>query len=85
MSNSDKGEKRPIGADGVSIVIGALLTVAGVVGLFMAGHAMDVGIRIFGLGLGVLAIVYIVGEINRHYAAVETDGEGHLPADGPDL
>ncbi|MEN2980568.1 hypothetical protein P7L78_10045 [Tistrella bauzanensis] len=78
-------DRKPIGPDGLSIVVGALLTLAGVVGLYMAGHAADIGIRIFGIGLGILAIVYIVGEINRHFASVETDGEGSIPADGPDL
>jgi len=48
-------------------VVGALMAVFGLIGLFLAARAADDEMYVFGLGLVVFAGVFILGLIKRHY------------------
>lgn len=49
------------------VVVGVLVAVLGLIGLFMAAGALDDEIYIFGLGLGGFAAAFIMGLVKAHY------------------
>jgi hypothetical protein len=57
-------------------IICALLAVLGVIGLFLAGGALDDGMYQFGLGLAAFAVFFIVFTIKRHCDAHDAAGRG---------
>lgn len=64
------GQKRDIryaGARMSDVIVGALMAVLGLVGLFMAAGALDNEIYIFGLSLAGFAFVFLLGLVRAHY------------------
>jgi len=49
------------------VVVGLLVTVLGLVGLFMASGARDDEIYIFGLSLAGFAVLFVFGLIRGHF------------------
>lgn len=49
------------------VLVGALVAVLGMVGLFMASGAYDNAIFIFGLSLAAFAVIFDIGLIRRHF------------------
>jgi hypothetical protein len=49
------------------IVIATLVVVLGILGLFVAGHALDPGMETFGLGLAFFAVFYVLWLIKKHF------------------
>jgi len=61
-------------------IIGCLLAVSGLLGLFMAAGATDDGIYVFGLSLFAFACVFIIGQVRRHFDqadAARAGASGH--------
>ena len=54
-----------------SVVVGVLMAVLGLVGLFMAAGALDDEIYIFGLSLAGFAAVFLIGLVKAHYDALD--------------
>lgn len=54
------------------LVIGALMTVCGMAGLFLAAGAVDDGIYVFGLSLFGFGFVFILGQVRRHFDAADS-------------
>jgi uncharacterized protein (DUF2235 family) len=54
-----------------SVVVGVLMAVLGLVGLFMAAGALDDEIYIFGLSLTGFAAVFLIGLVKAHYDALD--------------
>ena len=52
-------------------VIGAMMAVSAVIGLLLAGNALDLEMQIFGLSLVGFSIAFVFGQIHRHFAAVQ--------------
>lgn len=50
-----------------SIVFGTLVTVLGIVGLYLASGAMDLEMLIFGVGMAVFAVLFDIGLVKRHF------------------
>ena len=50
---------------GLNWVIGGIVTLLGIVGLFLAAHAVDGGIYLFGLLLFLFAVLFDFGLIRR--------------------
>ena len=50
-----------------AIVVGLLVAVFGLVGLFLISGAADAEMYIFGIGLTLFAILFDFGLIRRHY------------------
>lgn len=48
-------------------VLAALAALLGLLGIFLAGKAVDIGMQIFGGLLIAFAVIYIVGAIRRAY------------------
>ena len=53
------------------IVIGLMMTVFAILGLFLAAGALDIEMEVFGLSLAGFSMVFIFGQIRRHYDAVD--------------
>jgi hypothetical protein len=53
------------------LLVGILVLVLGLVGLYLASGALDDEIYIFGLGLALFAIVFDIGLVKRHYDRIE--------------
>ena len=49
------------------LIMGLLMTVFGVTGLFLASGAFDNEMYVFGLSLAVFAAVFDIGLIRRHF------------------
>jgi len=49
------------------VVVGVLVTVLGLIGLFMAAGALDDEIYIFGLSLAGFAALFVFGLVKGHY------------------
>jgi hypothetical protein len=49
------------------IVVGVMMTVLGLIGLTLAAHAHDDEMYLFGLALAGFAVVFVIGQIRRHY------------------
>lgn len=52
-------------------IVGVLMSVLGVVGLFAAARAEDEAMYIFGLSLFAYACLFVLGQIRRHYDTVD--------------
>jgi 1,4-dihydroxy-2-naphthoate octaprenyltransferase len=48
------------------ISVGVAVGLLGLIGLFMASRALDIEIYIFGLSLGIFAVVFIFGLVRRY-------------------
>ena len=53
------------------LVIGAMMTVFAVIGLFLAGRGLDLEMHVFGLSLTVFSIAFVFGQIRRHFNALD--------------
>lgn len=53
------------------LVFGAIVAVAGLLGLYLAAHAVDDGIYLFGLLLALFAVIFNFWMVKHHYDAVE--------------
>ncbi len=49
------------------IVLGTLVTLLGLLGVFLAGNALDAGMETFGLGLAGFAVLYVFWLIKTHF------------------
>ncbi|MDA8251839.1 MAG: hypothetical protein M0Z28_22105 [Rhodospirillales bacterium] len=59
------------------VVVGVLVAVLGLIGLFMAAGAVDDEIYIFGLGLGGFAVLFIFGLIRAHFDRADAARRAH--------
>ena len=50
-------------------IVGGLVGVLGLVGLFLAANAHDRGIHVFGLGLAAFAIIYVFAQMKQGFDA----------------
>jgi len=50
-------------------IVGGLVGVTGVFGLFLAANAEDRGIYVFGLGLAAFAIIYVFAQMKQGFDA----------------
>lgn len=48
-------------------IVGIMMSVFGVVGLILASGANDSEMAIFGFGLAIFAVVFVIGIVRRHY------------------
>ena len=55
-------------------IVGSMMALFGVIGLIMAGRARDDEIFIFGLSLLAFALLFIGGQMRRHYAMAHRPG-----------
>ncbi len=53
-------------------IVGILVSVLGLAGLFLWAGAQDVEMTIFGLALAGFAVVFVIGLIKRHYDEKDT-------------
>jgi hypothetical protein len=53
--------------DPSDFIVGLLMTVFGVIGLFLASGAMDNEMYVFGLSLFAFAVLFDLGLIRRHF------------------
>lgn len=58
------------------LVAGAIMLVAGLLGLILASSATDNEMYVFGLSLAAFAAVFVVGLIRRHYDKAEAHARG---------
>jgi hypothetical protein len=54
------------------VLVGLLVAVLGLVGLFLAAGALDDEIFIFGLGLAAFAVVFDLGLVRAHFDRRDT-------------
>ena len=59
-------------------IMGVLMGLFGLIGLFMAAGARDAEIYLFGLSLAGFAVLFLFGLIRRHYD--EIDEAAHVDA-----
>jgi hypothetical protein len=50
-------------------IVGGLVGVVGIFGLFLAANAGDRGVYVFGLGLAAFAIIYVFGQMKQGFDA----------------
>lgn len=67
------------------LIVGLLMTVFGVTGLFLAAGALDDEMYLFGLSLAGFAALFVLGLIRRHFdrleaarVAARTGNAGHV-------
>jgi hypothetical protein len=48
-------------------VIGTVVGLLGILGIFVAGHALDSGMETFGLGLAFFAVFYVLWLVKKHF------------------
>ncbi len=53
------------------VVIGVMMTIFGLVGLWLASGALDVEMSIFGLSLAGFACLFVLGLVRRHFDRAE--------------
>ena len=53
------------------LIVGLLMTVLGVTGLFLASGALDDEMYVFGLSLAGFAALFVLGLIRRHFDRLE--------------
>jgi uncharacterized protein with PQ loop repeat len=58
--------------DTSAVIVGVLMAVFGLAGLFLAANARDLEMSIFGFSLVALACFFIFGLIRRHYDRIES-------------
>jgi hypothetical protein len=49
------------------LIVGLLVGILGLIGLFLASGALDDGIYVFGLSLAAFAVVFDIGLVKRHF------------------
>ncbi len=60
------------------LIIGLLMVVFGLLGLILASHAVDIEMYIFGLSLTGFAVLFVFGQVRRHFDTVAVaGGAGH--------
>lgn len=59
-----------------SLIVGLLVAVFGIIGLFLIAGAMDSEMYIFGIGLVVFAVLFDFGLIKGHFDRRETSVRG---------
>ena len=52
-------------------VIGTMMVIFAVIGIVLAGNALDLEMRVFGLSLAAFAVLFVFGQIRRHHNAVD--------------
>ena len=52
-------------------IVGGLVSLTGLIGLFLAAHAKDDGIYLFGLILALFAVLYVFGAIKKAFDGAE--------------
>ena len=57
--------------DPSDLIVGLVMTVLGVTGLFLASGALDGEMYLFGLSLAGFAAVFVLGLIRRHFDRLE--------------
>lgn len=55
-----------------ALVIGSLVSILGLLGLFLASHAIDTGMYHFGFALFGFALFYVFWLIKTHFDAIES-------------
>jgi predicted lipid-binding transport protein (Tim44 family) len=55
-------------------IIGGLMAILGLLGLFLAARAVDEAMYVFGLSLFAYACVFVIGQVRRHFDAAEAAG-----------
>jgi hypothetical protein len=60
-------------------IIGGLMAILGLLGLFLAARAVDDAMYVFGLSLTAYAYIFIFGQVRRHCDAADAarQGAGH--------
>lgn len=53
------------------VCVGLLMLALGLIGLIVASRALDIEMYIFGLSLAGFAVVFIFGQIRRHFDAAD--------------
>lgn len=53
------------------VIVGLMMSVFGILGLVLAAHAHDIEMYIFGLSLAALAVLFIGGQVRRHFNVQE--------------
>lgn len=53
------------------IIVGLMVAIFGVVGLVLASRAWDIEMTIFGFSLAGFAVLFILGQIRRHFNTLE--------------
>jgi hypothetical protein len=59
------------------IVVGLIMALFGLVGLFLASRALDDEMCVFGLSLAGFASLFIFGQIHRHFDEITASRSGH--------
>jgi ABC-type maltose transport system permease subunit len=57
----------------MALVFGTIVAIAGLLGLYLAAHALDDGIYLFGLLLAAFAVVFDFWLVKRHFDAAEAE------------
>lgn len=52
-------------------IASGIVGLIGMVGLFLAANAADLGIHVFGLGLAAFAIIYVSAQMKQSFDAAE--------------
>jgi hypothetical protein len=60
-------------------IVGGLVGVVGIFGLFLAANAEDRGIYVFGLGLAAFAIIYVFGQMKQGFDASDRARSARSP------
>lgn len=53
-------------------IIGGLMTILGLLGLYLAARAADEAMYVFGLSLFAFACLFVIGQVRRHFDTAET-------------
>ena len=56
-------------------IVGGVVSLLGLIGLFLAANAKDDGIYLFGLILALFAVLYVFASIKRAFDSVETQAD----------
>jgi hypothetical protein len=60
-------ERCRVESNGSDLVVGLMMAVFGLIGLFLVAGAMDIEMYVFGVALSQFAIVFDFGLIKRHF------------------
>jgi hypothetical protein len=56
-------------------IVGGILSLLGLIGLFLAANAKDDGIYLFGLALAAFAVLYVFGAIKKGFDSIEPSAD----------
>jgi len=62
-------------------IIGGVVALLGLTGLFLAAHGLDDGVYLFGLGLFAFAVLFLFSLIGRTVGRRDAGGEPPEPAE----